>query len=102
MHRRGAQLQLKARLGRASWEAAFQLTTEEQSAGKGNISVKVSELDPGCSLPESPVKPQLDVDQVRGQEPWDKEGRGLPVMRSLSIPTDGFTAGRRDAGVPCA
>lgn len=24
------------------------------------------------------------------------------MMRSLSIPTDVFTAGRRDAGVPCA
>lgn len=40
--------------------------------------------------------------RVQGWGIWEEEGCGLPVMRSLSIPTDVFTAGRQDAGVPCA
>lgn len=42
----------------------------------------------------TPVGPGL------GSGTGDAEGRGLPVMRSLSIPTDVFTAGSWGAGVP--
>lgn len=44
----------------------------------------------------TPVGPRL------GSGAGGKEGRGLPVMRSLSIPTDVFTAGSWGAGVPRA